>query len=216
MSEGGHGRDLRELLRRHLDPVPSLNAPPGSMIGDGVLGEAPAITESPVPAGVLVPLVMHAHGPTILLTRRTEHLDKHAGQISFPGGRVEATDPDFAATALRETHEEIGLSATRVEVLGSFDECLTGTGFRIVPVVGLVRPGFTLRLDSFEVSEAFEVPLTVFLDTANHQRRRAVFRGREREFYVIEHDERMIWGATAAMIVNLVRRIAAAAEWTPR
>ncbi len=201
------GERLQALLREHLDPVPTLGTPPRSMIGDGVLGEAPVEIESPVPAGVLVPLVMHAGGPTVLLTQRTEHLDKHAGQISFPGGRVETIDPDYAATALRETHEEIGLSHTHVEIVGSFEECHTGTGFRIVPVVGLVRPGFTLTLDSFEVSEAFEVPLAVFLDRANHQRRRAVFRGREREFYVIEHGERYIWGATAAMLVNLVGRL---------
>jgi len=195
------------LLRGHLDPVPALQVPAAEGIGDGVLEEAAPPADPLVPAGVLVPLVTHHSGVTVLLTQRTDHLDKHAGQISFPGGRVEAGDRDFVATALRETEEEIGLSPASVEVLGSFEECRTGTGFRIVPVVGLVAPGFTLRLDTFEVSEAFEVPLRVFLDPANHQRRRAVFRGREREFYVVEHEHRYIWGATAAMLVNFARRL---------
>lgn len=154
-------------------------------------------------AAVLIPLVLRAEGVTMLLTQRTDHLRDHAGQVSFPGGRVEAHDESAVATALRETEEEVGLSPSHIEIVGELDLYDTRTGFRITPVVGLVEPGFTLTLDEFEVAEAFEVPLSFVLDPANHQKRSLVWRGTERHFYLLPYAERDIWGATAGMIVNL-------------
>lgn len=155
------------------------------------------------PAAVLVPIVTHPQGMAVLLTQRTEHLQHHAGQISFPGGRVEAQDVSPGATALRETEEEIGLSSEYVEVLGSLPEYITGTGFCITPVVGLVRPGFSLTLDTFEVAEAFEVPLDFVISPSNHKRHRMIYQGRPREYYAMPYGERYIWGATAGMLVAL-------------
>ncbi len=168
-------------------------------------GEAPVTPlEAMVPAAVLVPLIDRGAGMTVLLTQRTEHLNDHAGQISFPGGRVEDHDADPIDTALRETEEEIGLTRDPIEVVGCLDTCVTGTGFKVVPVVGLVTPPFTLTLDSFEVADTFEVPLEFVLDPANHERREAVFDGvGRREFYVLPYRDRYIWGATARMLVNL-------------
>ena len=156
-----------------------------------------------IDAAVLIPIVDRADGMTVLLTQRTEHLNDHAGQVSFPGGRVEAGDADPVATALRETEEEIGLAASHVEVIGRLDDYLTRTGFLVTPVVGLVAPPFTLELDSFEVAEAFEVPLAFVLDAANHERHSRVWNGAERYFYVLPFEDRYIWGATAGILVNL-------------
>ena len=133
------------------------------------------------PAAVLVPLVDHPpghpHGMTVLLTQRTAHLTAHAGQISFPGGRIEAHDPDPESAALRETEEEVGLPRDRVSVIGRLDTYLTGTGFEITPVVGIVTPPFPLAIDPFEVAEAFEVPLSYILDPAQPSARRTAVRG---------------------------------------
>ena len=166
--------------------------------------EAP---ENLIAAAVLVPLVLRQDGVTMLLTQRTDHLRDHAGQVSFPGGRVEAYDEGAVATALRETEEEIGVGPSHIEVVGELDLYETRTGFRITPVVGLVEPGFTLTLDEFEVAEVFEVPLSFALDPANHQKRSLVWRGAERHFYLLPYGEREIWGATAGMIVNLYNRL---------
>jgi len=166
-------------------------------------GNAVAVSK---PAAVLVPLIDRPAGMTVLLTRRTEHLTDHAGQISFPGGRTEPADRDAVDTALRETEEEIGLARAAVEVVGCLDTCMTGTGFRVVPVVGLIAAPFeitALTLDSFEVAEAFEVPLDFVLNPTNHARRTAVRHGHRREFYVLPYEDRYIWGATARMLVNL-------------
>ena len=157
------------------------------------------------PAAVLVPIVLRRPGARVLLTRRTDHLHHHPGQISFPGGRVEDADVSPVMTALRETEEEIGLDPDRVELLGELPEYLTGTGFRVTPVVGLVHPPFDLKLDAFEVAEAFEVPLSFLMDPANHQRHRKVFNGCEREFYALPWRHYYIWGATAGMLVSLSR-----------
>ena len=127
----------------------------------------------------------------------------HAGQISFPGGRAEAQDASAAATALRETFEEIGLPHALVEVLGELPEYTTVTGYRVTPVVGLVNPPPALRLDEFEVAEAFEVPLTFFLDPGNHQRNTLQYQGRTRHYYAMPYEQRYIWGATAGMLMNL-------------
>lgn len=154
-------------------------------------------------AAVLVPLVERAEGVTVLFTLRTSTLTAHAGQISFPGGRREPEDRSPEDTALRETEEEIGLSRDRIEVVGQLDTYVTRTGFRVTPVVGLVRPPFALDPDPTEVDEVFEVPLTFILDPANPQRHSRTFMGAERYFYAFPYQQRYIWGATAGMLVNL-------------
>jgi 8-oxo-dGTP pyrophosphatase MutT (NUDIX family) len=157
-----------------------------------------------VPAAVLVPLIKREEGLSVLLTQRTAHLANHAGQISFPGGRVEAEDPDPIGAALRETEEEIGLAPSEVQILGQLDEYVTGTGFKVFPVVGLIHPPLTLVPDPFEVAEIFEVPLAFVLDPSNHQRHSRVMpTGERRYYYAMPFHERFIWGATAAMLVNL-------------
>ena len=155
------------------------------------------------PAAVLVPMVRREARLTILLTQRSDHLYDHAGQISFPGGRTEAHDDSPAATALRETYEEIGLPHSHVEVLGLLPEYTTVTGYRVTPVVGLVSSPPILNLDAFEVAEAFEVPLSFFLDPGNHQRNTLQFQGRTRHYYAMPYEQRYIWGATAGMLMNL-------------
>jgi len=154
-------------------------------------------------AAVLVPLVERDGGMTVLLTQRTAHLSAHAGQISFPGGRVEEQDADTVATALRETEEEVGLPRERVSIIGRLDNYVTGTGFEITPVVGIVAPPFVLAIDPFEVAEAFEVPLSYVLDRRNHQRVERESAGRRRVFFVLPYEGRNIWGATAGILVNL-------------
>ncbi len=155
-------------------------------------------------AAVLVPIVDHADGLTVLLTQRGAFLKDHPGQISFPGGRSEETDDDSTATALRESEEEIGLNPNQVQILGNLDICLTGTGFRVVPVVGLITPPLNLRLDTFEVADAFEIPFSLVLDAENYRRDHVVTdSGQHREFYVLDYGDHYIWGATARMLVNL-------------
>ncbi|PTT84699.1 CoA pyrophosphatase, partial [Pelomonas sp. HMWF004] len=153
-------------------------------------------------------------GLHLLLTRRTAHLRSHAGQISFPGGRVEPEDAGPVATALRETQEEIGLAADCIEVIGQLPVYSTVTAFQVTPVVGLVRPGFTLALDAFEVAEAFEVPLAFLMNPAHHQHHCFEFEGMERRFLSMpwqgEGGEYFIWGATAAMLRNLYQLLSAA------
>lgn len=172
---------------------------------------APAINEEVdnerelLPAAVLFPIILREQAPTVLLTRRTDHLKDHPGQISFPGGRVEEADPSPIHTALREAKEEIGLPQANVEVLGFLPEYRTGTGFRITPVVALVVPPFSLALDAFEVAEAFEVPLAFLLDPLNFRRHSLVHQGRLRHYYAVPYGERFIWGATAGMIASLLR-----------
>lgn len=155
------------------------------------------------PAAVLVPVVDRDDELTVLFTRRTAHLHDHAGQISFPGGRAEEGDPSPGDTALRETAEEIGLAPGRVSILGQLGEYITVTGYRVTPVVGLVTPPFELKLDDFEVAEAFEVPLAHLLDPANHQRNLLVHEGTERYYYAMPYGRHYIWGATAGMLMNL-------------
>jgi 8-oxo-dGTP pyrophosphatase MutT (NUDIX family) len=155
------------------------------------------------PAAVLVPLIDRAEGMSVLLTQRTAHLSAHAGQISFPGGRMEESDADAIATALRETEEEVGLPRDKVSVIGRLDTYVTGTGFEITPIVGIIEPGYTLTIDPYEVAEAFEVPLSYVLDRRNHNRQDRESAGRVRVFYVLPYEGRNIWGATAGMLVNL-------------
>ncbi|MBO9352617.1 CoA pyrophosphatase [Bordetella petrii] len=159
---------------------------------------------APVLAAVLIPLVAHPSGVRVMLTQRAAHLHDHAGQISFPGGRLETFDATPVAAALREAEEETGLGNEYVDVLGSMPVYLTSTGFSITPVVSLVRPGFTLAPDSFEVAEVFEVPLAFLMDPANHRLYRAPLPdGRERQYYAMPWQGHFIWGATAGMLRNL-------------
>jgi 8-oxo-dGTP pyrophosphatase MutT (NUDIX family) len=155
------------------------------------------------PAAVLVPLIDRPEGMTVLLTQRTAHLSAHAGQISFPGGRIEAEDESPIVAALRETEEEVGLPRERVAVIGRLDTYVTGTGFEITPIVGLIEPPYPLTIDPFEVAEAFEVPLSYVLDPRNHNRTVRESAGRTRVFFVLPYEGRNIWGATAGMLVNL-------------
>ncbi len=160
------------------------------------------------PAAVLVPLVDRTEGMSVLLTQRTAHLSAHAGQISFPGGRIEPEDLDAVAAALRETEEEIGLPREHVTLIGRLDTYVTGTGFEITPVVGIVAAPFALTIDPFEVAEVFEVPLSFVLDPGNHRRTEREFEERRRVFFVLPYQNRNIWGATAGMLVNLAEVLA--------
>lgn len=160
------------------------------------------------PAAVLVPLVKHGDGLTVLLTQRTDHLHHHPGQISFPGGRVEDGDESALETALRETEEEIGLLRSSIEVLGELPEYRTVTGFAITPIVGVVAPPLELRLDDFEVASVFEVPLAFLLDARNEERHRIEYRGVLREYSAMPYRGRFIWGATAGMLVSLRELVA--------
>lgn len=163
--------------------------------------------ERPVrPAAVLIPVVEHAQ-PTVLLTQRAAHLNDHAGQISFPGGKIDATDASPLDAALREAEEEVGLDRRFVEPLGYLDLYATGFGFRILPTVARVKPGFTLRVNENEVESAFEVPLAFLMNPANHQLHSKEFRGFERSYYAMPFAERYIWGATAGILRVLYERI---------
>jgi 8-oxo-dGTP pyrophosphatase MutT (NUDIX family) len=157
-------------------------------------------------AAVLVPIVARSE-PAVLLTQRTHTLPKHAGQISFPGGTTEASDRAPIDTALRETHEEIGLDASVIQPLGYLDPYRSGTGFLITPVVALVEPDIALTLNAGEVDNVFEVPLAYLMDPANHRVEARDVGGRERLFYAITYGERYIWGITAGIVRNLYERV---------
>jgi 8-oxo-dGTP pyrophosphatase MutT (NUDIX family) len=210
----------------HLPPVPEDRLVPAALRArfaapppwePEIKVERRFFEREPADAAVLVPVVQRAV-PTVLLTQRTDHLTNHPGQISFPGGRAEAEDADASATALREAEEEIGLVPAAVEVLGTMPTYTTGTGFIVTPVIGLVAPGFTLHLDAFEVASAFEVPLAFLMDPAHHHRHAVEVGGVSRQFFSMpwtevdpqgESKRYFIWGATAAMLRNLYRLLAA-------
>ncbi|HXS41260.1 MAG TPA: CoA pyrophosphatase [Stellaceae bacterium] len=192
----GNGRGLsRAAIRAHF------LAPAIGTRGNGTR-EADNIR-----AAVLVPLIERPHGWYVLLTLRSADLSDHAGQISFPGGRIEPEDPDAVHAALREAEEEVGLPTNHVEVVGRLDTWLTGTGFEITPVVGLVRPPESFAPQPGEVAEVFEVPLDFVLDPGNHLRRSRELRGELRSFFVLPYQHRNIWGATAGMLVNLAEAL---------
>jgi 8-oxo-dGTP pyrophosphatase MutT (NUDIX family) len=192
--------DLAELRRR----LASRSQPEFAVYGDdGTEGRAAAST----PAAVLIPVIAHPGGLTVLFTQRTTHLKSHAGQVSFPGGRVEPGDASAEFTALREAQEEIGLSPDRVEILARLPDYRTRTGFRVTPVVGLVTPPLELAPDPREVESVFEVPLAFLLDPANRERRTREFQGMTVGYYVFDYQDRVIWGATAGMLVNLYRML---------
>jgi 8-oxo-dGTP pyrophosphatase MutT (NUDIX family) len=189
--------ELRARLRR---------APPAYAVygDDGTEGREAAST----PAAVLIPLIAHADALSVLFTQRTAHLKNHSGQVSFPGGRAEPGDASAEFTALRETEEEIGLAMQRVEVLARLPDYRTRTGFRVTPVIGLVAPPLELAPDPREVAEVFEVPLAFLMEERNRQRRTREFQGQQVGYYVFEYGERVIWGATAGILVNLNRMLA--------
>jgi 8-oxo-dGTP pyrophosphatase MutT (NUDIX family) len=159
-------------------------------------------------AAVLVPLIEYDEGYAVLLTQRTEGLNKHAGQVAFPGGRMDPTDADEEACALREAREETGLDPAKVEIIGRLDEWSTGTGFHMTPVVGIVTPPLDLAPDPGEVAAVFEVPLAFFLDPANHGKAAVHYNGIGRAFYEMPYEGRYIWGATAGILVNLYYALA--------
>jgi 8-oxo-dGTP pyrophosphatase MutT (NUDIX family) len=196
--------DVPGLRERLLHP----GGPASSVYGDdGAEREAAARGPAAVVAAVLVPVITHEEGLTVLFTRRNARLRSHSGQVSFPGGRAEPDDAGAESTALRETEEEIGLPRSRVEVLGCLPDYLTRTGYRVTPVVGLVAPPLELVPDAREVDEVFEVPLEFLLDPSNHRRESREIAGRSVGYYVMEHQGRVIWGATAGMVVNLYQRL---------
>jgi len=156
------------------------------------------------PAAVLVPLILHARTPSVLLTRRAAHLNSHAGQVSFPGGRIEAGETPEQA-ALREAQEEVGLDPRLTLLAGRMPQHLTGTGYEITPILGLIEPGFILTPDPGEVACVFEFPLDILLDPGAPRRESKEWKGRMREYWVWPHGEHFIWGATATILVNLAQ-----------
>jgi 8-oxo-dGTP pyrophosphatase MutT (NUDIX family) len=193
--------DPEELRRRLMQR----SAPAFTVYGDDGAGREGAAATA---AAVLIPVVAHPADLTVIFTKRTSHLKAHSGQVSFPGGRAEPEDPTPEFTALREAEEEIGLAMDRVEVLAKLPDYWTRTGFRVTPVVGLLTPPLALSPDPREVDEVFEVPLAFLLDPRNHERRTRELQGQTVGYYVMEFEGRVIWGATAGMLVNLYRQLA--------
>jgi 8-oxo-dGTP pyrophosphatase MutT (NUDIX family) len=203
-------------IRESLDPLPSTPeedmqwlAGASAELASQVRASLPARR---VPAAVLVPLVEHGTGLTVLLTQRAETLKDHAGQISFPGGRIEPEDKDAWHAALRESQEEIGLLPEFVEFAGYLPDHHVITGFRVTPVVGFVNPQYQLRIAHAEVHDVFEVPLDFILDAANHKSRRRKLGELMIDVHDIPYGERNIWGATAGMLMTLRRKLQAGGE----
>ncbi len=206
--------DLRTRAERELALKPKANAFDATRTaerGDHDLNPDAAsntgFEQTAHPAAVLVPIINRLPEATVLFTRRSDDLTVHAGQISFPGGKIEENDDSPLETALRETEEEIGLKRAHIDVLGFLDTYQTGTGFRIAPSVGVVSPQFTLSPDDTEVAEVFEVPLRFLMTAENHQKHSILWRGRERYYYAMPYGERYIWGATAGILRNLFERL---------
>lgn len=203
------GSALRRLIEQRLAPSrppldPSVAWPTG-LSGSNAAELRQYFPASPTAAAVLVPIVDHPYGLTVLLTQRSSNLRTHAGQISFPGGRIESGDAGPLQAALRETEEEIGLPREHVDVVGYLDAHLVLSGYWITPVVGIVRPGFPLQLDAREVEAVFEVPLLYILDAANHRARERSIGTSSVQVWDIPFEGRNIWGATAGMLVALRR-----------
>jgi 8-oxo-dGTP pyrophosphatase MutT (NUDIX family) len=173
---------------------------------------SPADAAPPRPAAVLVPIVMHAAGPSILLTERATGLRTHSGQIAFPGGRMDDTDATPTETALREAEEEIGLDRRHVEPLGYLDPYLSSSNYFVIPAVALVSPAHDLRLNPHEVADVFEVPLGFLMDEINHELHCREWRGGIRQYYAMPFGRRYIWGVTAGILRNMYERLYAASR----
>jgi 8-oxo-dGTP pyrophosphatase MutT (NUDIX family) len=197
--------DFLERARTRLHAVPSGDARAGD---HDLMPELRALVDSAAirEAAVLIPVIARPE-PTVLLTLRSAHLPNHAGQIAFPGGKVDKTDTDPTATALREAEEEVGLARDLVAPLGYLDTYLTRTAFRISPVVALVEPSFGLTLNPGEVDEAFEVPLEFLMSPGNHQRHTRETNGLTRTFHAMAYEQRFIWGVTAGILRNMYERM---------
>lgn len=195
-----------DLIRARLAIDPT-RAPAQAIAAPVLSDDAVGLLDSPlVAAAVLVPIVHGTH-PGVLLTKRTSHLKAHAGQVAFPGGRLEPTDRSLEEAALREAREEIGLDARHIEPVGYLDDYVTGTGFRIFPVVAIVQPPFDLSINAAEVEDVFEVPVEFLMEPANHLLHEREHGGVSRRYYAMPYGERYIWGATAGMLRNLYVRL---------
>jgi|SRR3990172_284941 len=192
---------LATLLGSHLNAVPSFGK------SQSANAEDEAESQPVRPAAVLVPVLPRGNDVTLLFTQRAPDLAYHASQVSFPGGQVETTDTDYITTALRELREEIGIESHFVNIAGALNTYQTGTGFQVVPIVGVIDDGYRLRVDPSEVQAIFEIPLSYLLDASRYERRPWIDQGVTRHFHAIEFPPYLIWGATAAMLVDLRRRV---------
>jgi 8-oxo-dGTP pyrophosphatase MutT (NUDIX family) len=204
----------RARSRLTLDVPAALTDPTAQGVRRGDLDLDPALWEragvsATRPASVLVPIIDRP-APTVLLTQRTADLTSHAGQVAFPGGRIDPDDESPVAAALREAKEEVGLAPTLIEPIGYLDLYLTFSGFRILPTVARVKADFTLTLSAAEVTEAFEVPLDFLMNPENHQRRTRDWKGIPRDYYAMPFGEHYIWGVTAGILRNLYERVCGA------
>jgi 8-oxo-dGTP pyrophosphatase MutT (NUDIX family) len=198
--------DIESVRARLLAEPPLLPLTPARGEYDLNPEQRPKEKRELLPAAVLLPIIRRS-SPTVLLTQRTDHLPRHAGQVSFPGGRANEGDISLVETALRETREETGIEPSFVTILGFLDAYETGTGYAILPVVGILEEGFALTPDANEVAHVFEVPLSFLLNPTNRQMTTREFQGRSRSFYSFTYDGHYIWGATAAMLVNFSERL---------
>lgn len=196
----GHIRERMAGTRMPADPL-AVVMPPGSRAWPEQLRRK--MCENLKPAGVLIPILEYPDSLAVLLTQRSADLKIHAGQVSFPGGRMESADADISVTALRETHEEVGIRPEQVDIAGYLDPMLTVTGYAVTPIVGLIQPGISLRLDHSEVEHVFEVPLSFLLDESNQQLSEREFHGVTLPMVEFNYAAMRIWGATANMLVAL-------------
>jgi 8-oxo-dGTP pyrophosphatase MutT (NUDIX family) len=202
-----NGRLTREWITERFQAGAPSGAP--KKWGDYMLNPGMAQSDNLTPAAVLIPVVNHADELTVMFTRRTAHLAKHAGQISFPGGHIEESDKEPTDAALRETEEEVGLPRHHIDVIGQLENYISRTGFMITPVVGVIEPPFPMEPDPGEVDEVFEVPLSFLLNPENHHRHTRQVEGENREFYAMPYGDYYIWGVTAGILVNLYEYLSA-------
>ncbi len=200
-----NGKLGQEIPERLFDPaIEPLN---GDHVLNSDVKNTTGLVENIRPAAVLVPIVKYTNTLTVILTTRAEHLSSHAGQVAFPGGKVDKEDTNIIDTALRETEEEVGILRKNVEILGYLDSYQTATGFRILPIVGIINEGYSFKIDKNEVEDLFEVPLKFLMSPENHKKETLFWKNKDRHFYSMPYEERYIWGATAGIIRNLYERL---------